>query len=138
MKRSFIATLAYGLATATTLGLLSAPAHAGAQTSRQDGRPSNFVLTVTPGGSREPAAVARLMCEPPGGDHPKPVAACHALAAAAGDFTALRGRQAPCPMLYAPVTAAARGMWQGRSVSYRETFPNKCVMLRQRGVVFDF
>ncbi|MFJ6215422.1 subtilase-type protease inhibitor [Streptomyces sp. NPDC092296] len=105
--------------------------------------PSALVLAVGPGDGRDAAApVSRavtLSCAPtPSGTHPAPQRACTALRAAAGDPAALHGRQRRCPALVDPVTATADGVWQGRRVSYRETFHNRCALLTARGDAFDF
>lgn len=102
--------------------------------------PSELVLTVSSG---EDATYAQravgLRCAPTsGGDHPDAVGACTALHGADGDFEALSGARRMCTMIYRPVTVTAQGVWQGRMVSYHETFPNECTMRRERGVVFDF
>ena len=52
------------------------------------------------------------------------------------DLAALPPKGGYCPMLYAPVTAHARGQWNGRPVEYTETFSNGCVMAGRTGSVF--
>ncbi|MGW7792239.1 SSI family serine proteinase inhibitor, partial [Streptomyces tricolor] len=41
-----------------------------------------------------------------------------------------------CPMIFAPVTAHARGRWDGRTVDFRETYTSACVMRARTGSVF--
>lgn len=80
-----------------------------------------------------------LECEPAGGDHPQPRSACEQLAEFDGDFEAVDAQSGDaCVLIYAPVTVTAEGHWRGDVVDYEETFPNKCVMMGQKGVIFDF
>ncbi|WP_455431806.1 SSI family serine proteinase inhibitor [Streptomyces fagopyri] len=80
---------------------------------------------------------ALLLCDPPQG-HPHAARACAELAAAEGDIGRIPDTPgALCPMIYAPVTAAARGAWDGRPVTYTHTFANSCVMGAATGAVFD-
>lgn len=80
-----------------------------------------------------------LECEPAGGDHPQPRSACELLAEFDGDFEAVDTKSCDaCVLIYAPVTVTAEGHWQGDVVDYTETFPNKCVMIGEKGAIFDF
>ncbi|MFJ9632337.1 SSI family serine proteinase inhibitor [Streptomyces sp. NPDC101175] len=76
-----------------------------------------------------------LLCDPPQG-HPHAAEACAELGAAGGDIDAIPAKSVLCPMIYAPVTAQARGQWQGRPVDYTRTFSNGCVMAARTGDVF--
>ncbi len=58
------------------------------------------------------------------------------LAAADGDLDALPPKSVFCPMIYAPVTAHARGEWKGRPVDYSRTFSNACSLAARTGHVF--
>lgn len=79
---------------------------------------------------------ALLLCDPPQG-HPHAARACAELAAAEGDIDRIPDTPGTlCPMIYAPVTAAARGAWDGRPVTYTHTFANSCVMGASTGAVF--
>ncbi len=102
--------------------------------------PSELVLTRSDGA--EATSVQRavlLRCTPLlGGDHPNGAAACNALNAVSGQFSELTGRQMFCTDIYAPVTVTAQGVWRGTLVTYTQTFPSNCAMLRERGAVFDF
>ncbi|MFD6552624.1 SSI family serine proteinase inhibitor [Streptomyces sp. NPDC058398] len=78
-----------------------------------------------------------LLCDPPRG-HAHAALACRQLAAAGGDIGRIPRRAgAMCPMLYAPVTASAYGVWDGRRVDYTHAFSNSCVMGAGTGAVFD-
>jgi hypothetical protein len=105
--------------------------------------PSVLVMTVTPGTASDPgpglARSAVLTCgDEPGGDHPTPVESCAALQADGLDFTARPGLQVMCPDLFAPVTVAATGVWNGEPVAYQHTYANNCLLRRATGVLFAF
>ncbi|MGW7425544.1 SSI family serine proteinase inhibitor [Streptomyces sp. NPDC054813] len=91
-------------------------------------------LTVTKGDGRSSATL--LLCDPPEG-HSRAADACAELDTVGGDIARLTPvRDAMCPMVYAPVTAQARGQWNGRPIEYRETFSNSCGMAARTGPVF--
>lgn len=101
---------------------------------------SGLLLTVAKGEEPYPARKAVLLtCDPAGGNHPAPVAACTTIAATGGDVAAVEIQpDRPCVLIYAPVTVTARGYWKGQVVDYRETFPNSCVLQVVKGPVFGF
>jgi hypothetical protein len=118
------------LAAAPVLALaLAAPAHAveAAQTGE-----SGYILRVhglTTGETRE----VTLVCSPvAAGTHPRAAEACEAIAEA-GSLAAVEGQERPCTFVYDPVVAVAYG-----TEDYREEFSNECVLLSEKGVVFDF
>ncbi|MCT7356453.1 subtilase-type protease inhibitor [Streptomyces sp. 15-116A] len=114
----------------------TAPAQADARPG--DARGTWLHVTVTPQESRGTAAAPRsalLRCDPPGG-HARAADACADLAASDGRIDGIPRKDTFCPMLYAPVTAHARGQWRGRLVDYTETFPNRCVLEARTGAVF--
>ncbi|MFJ5302491.1 SSI family serine proteinase inhibitor [Streptomyces sp. NPDC088350] len=93
-------------------------------------------LTVTRGDSRSSDTRGTLLlCDPPQG-HAHAAEACAELGAAGGDIDAIPAESVFCPMIYAPVTAHARGEWKGRQVDYTRTFSNVCVMAARTGEVF--
>ncbi|MGW3103538.1 SSI family serine proteinase inhibitor [Streptomyces sp. NPDC001100] len=93
-------------------------------------------LTVTRGDGRSSDTRGTLLlCDPPQG-HAHAAEACAELAAAGGDIDAVPARSVLCPMIYAPVTAHARGEWKGRQVDYTRTFSNRCVLGARTGDVF--
>lgn len=81
---------------------------------------------------------AALSCDPDGGAHPAPAAACAALDRAGGDFTQIAGRNGMCPMIYKPVTAIALGDWGGNRVRFKQTYANLCVLRNELAPVYDF
>ncbi|KOV69285.1 SSI family serine proteinase inhibitor [Streptomyces sp. MMG1121] len=127
------ATAAAGVLLAAT-GLLAAGP---AQAASRDHAPGNWLhLTVTKGdtGAGDPRGTL-LLCDPPRG-HAHAAEACAELAAADGDIGRIPPKDVFCPMLYAPVTAHARGRWNGRPVDFRQTYTNACALNARTGEVF--
>lgn len=93
-------------------------------------------VTVTKGDARSSDTRGTLLlCDPPQG-HAHAAEACAELEAAGGDIGAIPPKDAYCTMIYAPVTAHARGEWHGRPVDYTQTFSNGCAMGARTGSVF--
>jgi len=76
-----------------------------------------------------------LLCDPPHG-HEHAARACEELRAAHGDVGRIPLKDTFCPMVYAPVSASARGEWGGRRITYKETFANSCLLTARTGSVF--
>jgi hypothetical protein len=108
-----------------------------AQAAPHGAIPGNWLYTtVTSGDARSSDTRGTLLlCDPPQG-HAHAVRACEELRAADGDIGRIPPKDVFCPMVYAPVTASARGEWGGHPVTYRNTFSNSCVMAAQTGAVF--
>ncbi|MFH0516076.1 SSI family serine proteinase inhibitor [Streptomyces sp. M41] len=121
------------LAAAAALALGTAVPQAAAQESDS----GNWLfVTVTRGERHHADAPGRLLlCDPPQG-HRKAAEACAELDRVGGDIRRLERPEAFCPMIYAPVTAHARGEWNGRPVEYHETFSNGCGLAARTGAVF--
>lgn len=83
-------------------------------------------------------AETTLECEPTGGSHPQADGACSALAEVDGDVSAVSYSEEACVFIYAPVTAHLSGKWDGSIVEYQETFPNRCVLVSEKGPIFGF
>lgn len=100
--------------------------------------PTRLILKTTMG-SAAPRTVT-LLCDPPGGAHPKAAQACADLARSRGDFSLPSSGRKPraCFMIYSPVTVSAEGRWRGEDVRFTAHYPNTCVMRGQTGAVFDF
>lgn len=79
-----------------------------------------------------------LRCGADGGTHRFATKACDDLRSVDGNLESMIYDDGPCTLEYMPVTATAVGRWRGRPVSYQETFPNRCDMLRATGDVFRF
>ncbi|MFI6038972.1 SSI family serine proteinase inhibitor [Streptomyces sp. NPDC051315] len=111
-----------------------APARASAP---RDSLPANWLrITVTHGDARTgDSRGTLLLCDPPRG-HSRAAEACADLAAAGGDIHAIPPKDGICSLVYAPVTAQARGWWNRRPVGYAKTFANACVMQAETGAVF--
>ena len=80
----------------------------------------------------------RLDCDPPGGSHPDSATACAEIAAAGGDLSQLEEQLVSCTMELRPVTASARGVWEGEVVLWQREYSNPCTMRAATGSVFDF
>ena len=105
--------------------------------------PSALVLTVGHGDSAATATPLRavtLSCAPTAsGTHPAPAQACAELRGVGGDVTALTARDdVLCTKLYDPVVVTVDGVWQGKRVSYEQTFANSCVKNSNLSSVFTF
>ncbi|MFF8989102.1 SSI family serine proteinase inhibitor [Streptomyces sp. NPDC014983] len=90
-------------------------------------------LAITRSGDRADSALLR--CLPPRG-HPYAAQACAELMAARGDIDRIPAREVFCPRIYSPVTATARGRWNGRIVDFRRTYTNSCELRARTGAVF--
>ncbi|MFD9969038.1 subtilase-type protease inhibitor [Streptomyces sp. NPDC059011] len=131
------ATLAFAL-----LGSTAGVAHGAPATLYA---PSALVLTTAHGQSTatSPERAVILTCAPgTTGTHPASDGACAALARVKGEFGSLgqisRGQPRICTREYNPVTVTAKGIWQGKRVSYEHTFANECVKSAEGAAVFEF
>lgn len=101
---------------------------------------SQLKLTVNEGD--KPANNARqstLRCNPAGGNHPNPAAACAELAKVAGDISKMDVEPGTaCTMQYEPITVTARGRWEGKAVDFTKTYGNPCVLRTGTGPLFSF
>ncbi|MGW7605821.1 SSI family serine proteinase inhibitor [Streptomyces sp. NPDC054766] len=121
------------------LALLLAGAAPAAHAAPRHALPGDWLrLAVTRGDARSnDIRGVLLLCDPPQG-HAHAARACRQLRAAGGDPGRIPRRSGVmCPMLYAPVTASAYGVWDGRRVDYTHAFSNSCVMGAETGAVFD-
>jgi Subtilisin inhibitor-like. len=117
--------------------LLASAVHAGAAAAAA-APGAELTLSVTAQGSDTPAT-ARLTCDPDGGTHPAPKAACDALRAVDGRPELLTPAPGTvCVGLYDPRTVQITGHWQGREVSYEATFGNECHLRAATGPIFAF
>ena len=98
-----------------------------------DGTDSRIDLTLTlwPSGPNGDSVTWRLECEPTGGDHPDPAAACAALTAVADPF----GPVAPPPRCKeipesGPEVAVLEGDFRGRQVRSTFSRASACVTPR--------
>lgn len=109
---------------ATVAGLTASPAAA------DSGPHVHLGLTVTsthPDGSLDETRNGSLTCNPTGGGHRNPSAACAELIAAGGDLRAADHEMTgACPLYVAPVTVRAIGSYDGSPVDYMYTYSNPC------------
>jgi len=84
------------------------------------------------------ATAVTLQCNPPGGAHPRPAAACRTLRAVGGRPGRIKPDATMCMMIYAPITAQITGKWRGRKITWSKTYGNSCEMTRVTGVLFRF
>ncbi|MET7680748.1 SSI family serine proteinase inhibitor [Streptomyces sp. NPDC005423] len=129
------ALLRGALLTATVL-LTAAPAPA--QAAAGTGVRSDWLyLTVTHGDARSSDTRGTLLvCGNPPRGHAHAAEACAELDRAGGDIAAIPPKSVYCTMIYAPVTAHARGQWKGRPVDYTQKFSNSCALHARTGGVF--
>jgi Subtilisin inhibitor-like len=100
--------------------------------------PTFLIIGVVP--LDEPATVATLTCDPPGGTHPRPDVACRDIAWAGGNLNGVPtdpygGACPPDPPPW-PGYATAFGWWRGRFVSHSRSFPDECAIRSVVGRVF--
>uniref|UniRef100_A0AAU1I8J7 Subtilase-type protease inhibitor n=1 Tax=Streptomyces sp. NBC_00180 TaxID=2903632 RepID=A0AAU1I8J7_9ACTN len=118
---------------------------AGASEPRSLYAPSAMVLTVGQGENAATATVERavtLTCKPTAdGTHPDAAkAACADLERAHGQPALTLNDESDhiCPQIYAPVILTADGVWEGRRVSFEQTFANSCLAQAQVTNLFAF
>jgi Subtilisin inhibitor-like len=100
--------------------------------------PSSLILTAR--ASNEPAHVVRLTCDPTGGTHPDAQTTCMQIARVGGDLTKLPAIEEHrfCPMIFAPITVTASGLWRGMPVLFEDNYTNGCVRDNRTGSLFRF
>lgn len=92
--------------------------------------PSELIIAVRARPDAEPV-VWTLRCDPPGGDHPDPDAACAVLIAATRDPFAPVPPGAICAQIYGgPQQATITGRWRGRAVDARYRRTDACEIAR--------
>ena len=89
----------------------------------------SLTVTVWPNGSGE-AVHATLECDPPGGDHPHPEAACAAVRKNATALQPVRADMACTQQYGGPERARVRGIVDGTSVSAELSRANGCEIAR--------
>ena len=92
-----------------------------------------IIVTV----KRGPTKAALLTCDPDGGTHPAPAAACALLRKVNGDPAKLNVVPDPvCTDEYEPHAVLVRGRWRGRAVKWAHVYTNSCHMKAAGGAVF--
>ncbi|WP_309115449.1 SSI family serine proteinase inhibitor [Saccharothrix sp.] len=135
MSRMLPALLA---TTAAALAGVSMPASASAATTAPTVR---LLLSVSHSEADPVHAGTRygyLTCEPVGGLHDNPAAACAELFAADGDLSATDHESSvACTLQYAPVTVRAVGWYGDKPVNYTTTYGNNCVFAATAGEIWN-
>jgi hypothetical protein len=99
----------------------------------------SFALSITSAVTGILVAKATLTCNPAGGSHPNPEAACTQLARVSGRIEAIPPDTGPCLPILKPVILRASGTWNGEDRCYEAEFSNACEGNRATGgVVFAF
>jgi hypothetical protein len=105
----------------------------------QEAPQGSFSLSITSKATGDLIAKASLTCNPAGGSHPNPEAACEQLTKAEGRIEAIPEKQGICPKIFKPVILSASGTWDGEERKFQREFSNQCeAVLATGGVVFDF
>lgn len=91
--------------------------------------PTELTITVRESRDAEPMTWT-LTCDPPGGDHPNPEAACAALAKAKNPFSPVPKDMACAEIFGGEQTATIEGTWQGKRVRAVYTRTNGCEISR--------
>jgi hypothetical protein len=91
----------------------------------------NSVLSITVSDGNGATTTWRLTCDPAGGDHPGPAAACQALEQAAGTALPAVPSDVACAEVFGgPETATITGTWQGQPVNSQLARNNSCETAR--------
>ncbi|MEV5746614.1 SSI family serine proteinase inhibitor [Actinoallomurus sp. NPDC052308] len=121
------------------LALVTGPAAVAAPMTIQIGPVGVYTLSVRTIEGGDPARTTVLTCDPDGGTHLAPAAACDQLRAVDGRIADLPEASGACTLVYAPVRVTAAGRWNGGSRRYTRTFFNRCAAIRATGgVIFAF
>jgi Subtilisin inhibitor-like len=88
-------------------------------------------LTIVINDGSSSTVTWRLTCDPPGGTHPDPKAACRALEANGADALPPVPEDKACTQIYGgPETASITGTWQGQPVMSRFARNDGCQISR--------
>jgi hypothetical protein len=143
MIRTIIAASAVVAATALSPAVPAAAATTGPAAAPRPGAVAapharRTALTLSYMADSGYATAVKLRCDPAGGAHPAPTAACDELRLVGGRPDRLRPARMMCMLIYAPITAAITGTWKGQSIRWSQTYGNTCEMSRATGVLFRF
>jgi Subtilisin inhibitor-like len=122
----YLLIAAMSAVTATACGSVAAAQGSGAGSGSAAGSSSGAAasapkvsldMTVTTGRPGAKPQHWTLRCDPPGGTHPDPAAACRVLLAAGAPFAPLH-KHVECPMIMASsAKATIKGTWFGKKVN---------------------
>ncbi|KAI8368838.1 subtilisin inhibitor [Choanephora cucurbitarum] len=77
-----------------------------------------------------------LSCNPDGGSHPRPQAACEFLQSINGNFNGLPASQILCTLEYNPVNVTILGLYQGRFTVFNNQYSNECFAIGALGNLY--
>ena len=98
--------------------------------SSRDAPATDLSISVSTTGDGESASW-QLSCDPAGGDHPDPEAACAAIAQAGADAFSPPPKDQACTEIYGgPQTASVKGVVDGEEVSAAFSRTNGCEIAR--------
>jgi hypothetical protein len=139
--RVAVAALVIGMLALGTAGcgsVAGGPASPGAPGASSTGGstvPATSELDIVVDDGRGTRTTWRLTCDPPGGDHPDPAAACAALDAGARWLRPVPADLA-CTQIYGgPETATVTGVWRGTPVDATFSRTDGCQIARWDGLV---
>ncbi|MDE9367382.1 SSI family serine proteinase inhibitor [Luteipulveratus sp. YIM 133132] len=117
--------------------IAAAPAVVAPTTAHADVVPTYVRLNLQVTDAAGHSTYGSLRCNPAGGFHKDPAAACSELIKVNGEPQHLFVHpEVMCTRDYRPVTARMTGYWGDRMVSYTKTFGNACNMWAATGPVF--
>ncbi|WP_188187246.1 SSI family serine proteinase inhibitor [Nonomuraea sp. SYSU D8015] len=100
----------------------------------QAARPPKATLKIIIGVKDQPARGATLHCNPDGGNHPNPRAACDLLRKIDGDFNKIHvPPNTKCGQQVKPYVAVITGQWHGKKVQWDMGYRNGCAMKAAAG-----
>jgi hypothetical protein len=92
-------------------------------------------LTVVMDDGQGTVTTWHLRCDPPGGDHPDPAAACEALSRGGARYLPPVRPDMACTQIYGgPQTARITGTWRGVPVDSRLSRTDGCQIARWNGL----
>jgi len=129
-------TLLALLAVAAGCGADAGSGDAGAEEPPAQAGGTQLEITVWPEGEGQGASQSyTLSCDPPGGDHPDPEAACAALAELGAEAFAPVPADVACTQQYGgPQQAIVRGTVDGEPVDARLAYTDGCEIARWNAV----
>jgi hypothetical protein len=92
-------------------------------------RPPKAKLKIAIATKGEPTRGATLHCNPDGGNHPNPRAACGVIREVGGDLQKIRvPENTACGQELKPYVVIIKGRWNGKKVNWGKGYRNGCLM----------
>ncbi|GLY93444.1 SSI family serine proteinase inhibitor [Actinoplanes sp. NBRC 103695] len=117
---------------------IGSPASAAAGGPEESARKAKTSLTLAYTAEAGFAAAVVVTCVPDSDVHPNAKKVCKTLVKVNGDPGAIKPAPVMCTLEYAPITAEAKGIWEGKKIAWSKKFSNTCDMRRATGVLFTF